>query len=84
MPTYFFHCTDGDDFVLDRTGREAEHFELDSTAMAVAEEVSCRLPASFDWSGWVVSVYDSEGRQVAVVPFAPRLYRSEHSMPVAA
>jgi hypothetical protein len=27
MPLYFFHLRDGDDFVLDREGRELEDFE---------------------------------------------------------
>ena len=84
MPTYFFHCTDGADLILDRTGREVGDFELDSTAIAVAEEASFRLPASFDWSGWVVSVYDADGRQVAVVPFALRRSPSGSVMHLAA
>jgi hypothetical protein len=84
MPTYFFHCTDGADLILDRTGREVEDFELDSTAMGVAEDVAFRLPASFDWSGWVVSVYDADGRQVAIVPFAARDDTSTSIMHLAA
>jgi hypothetical protein len=83
MPRYF-HCTDGADLVLDRTGREAERSELDSTAMAVTEDVAFRLPASFDWSGWVVFVYDAGVRQVAVVPFAARRRPSSSVMDVAA
>jgi hypothetical protein len=66
---HFFHCTDGRDFVLDATGEEVEIFELDLGAEAAAAHVARGFPASFDWSGWFVAVYDGLGQQVAVIPF---------------
>jgi hypothetical protein len=70
VATYFFHCTDGTDFLLDRRGHEADDCELEAEVVAVLTMRS--LPPSYDWSGWVVCVYDEDGHQVSVVPFPDR------------
>jgi hypothetical protein len=81
MTKYFFHCTDGTDFVLDPSGEELEAFEIDLGAEAAAAHLARGFPASFDWSGWIVAVYDSVGQQVAVIPFPTRPSRPRVSAP---
>jgi hypothetical protein len=69
MPTHFFHCTDGYDLVLDHAGRSVSaKADLCRRARAAAERLMDRLP-DHDWSGWVVSVQDGNGRMAAVIPF---------------
>ena len=72
MSKHFFHCIEGVDLILDKAGREAEYFEVDLVATGVAEEISCWVTPSFDWSDWIVSVHNENGRQIAVVPFPSR------------
>jgi hypothetical protein len=69
MARHFFHCTNGVDLVPDGRGHEADHYNVDLIAQEIAERMVRALPASFDWSAWIVSVHDADGRQVAVVPF---------------
>jgi Domain of unknown function (DUF6894) len=76
MAVHYFHCTDGIDLVLDRTGRRVEApDDLVENACAAAERIMDALPPDLDWSSWVVSVQDGGGRQVAVVPFPLRTQR---------
>jgi hypothetical protein len=76
MSVHHFHCTDGIDLVLDRTGRSVGSPEdLFGNACLAAESIMDALPPDLDWSGWVVSVQDGGGRQVAVVPFPLRAQR---------
>ena len=69
MPTHYFHCTDGYDLVLDSEGRSVRSkTDLRRRAGAAAERLMGRLPGH-DWSAWVVSVQDRDGRMAAVIPF---------------
>ncbi len=71
MAVHFYHCTDGKNLILDRTGRRTRsEKDIDLLACQVAGEVMRSTDANFDWSGWLVSVQDSTGSMVTVVPFS--------------
>jgi hypothetical protein len=75
MAAHYYHCTDGIDLVLDRTGhRTRSSGELHSRACRVAEDLMNAIPPDIDWSRWIVSVHDEQGTLVDTVPFpvAPR------------
>jgi hypothetical protein len=70
MAVQYFHCTDGVDLVLDRTGRDVRsRRDRRLWAGRVAEDIMAAIPPGIDWSAWVVSVQDRRGQQVEVVPF---------------
>jgi hypothetical protein len=70
MPIHYFHCTDGKNLILDRTGRDTRsQHEVEPVAFQIAGELMTRAPAPLDWSDWLVSVQDDTGSMVAVVPF---------------
>ena len=70
MAVQYFHCTDGIDLVLDRTGRDVRSKrDRRLWASQVAEAIMAAIPPGVDWSGWVVSVQDRRGAQVEVMPF---------------
>jgi hypothetical protein len=70
MPVHYFHCSDGVDLVLDRTGRNTRSKrDLHFRACQVAEDIMAAIPPGLDWSNWVVSVHDRRGALVKVVPF---------------
>src|SRR5688500_18970309 len=78
MARYFFHCTDGADFMLDRRGsKAADGAQALGQALLVAERTMCELPDYEDWASWVVCVYDDEQRMIATVPFAMPVRPSE-------
>ena len=69
MAIHYFHCTDGTDLILDRSGRETvAHSDIFARAHSVAREVMDSLPAYDEWENWAVHVYD-EGGQIEIVPF---------------
>lgn len=69
MAIHYYHCTDGIDLILDRSGRETRDFgELRPQAMSVAGSLMRELPDYADWERWSVYVYDATG-EVDVVPF---------------
>ena len=72
MAKYFFHCTDGIDLALDRDGIDCSDDDILAEAQAASRRMMRALPASFDWSGWMVCVYDDKGRQVGAEPFPAR------------
>ena len=76
MARHFFHCTNGIDLVTDGRGQHADSYSIDLIAQEIVERMVRALPASFDWSAWVVAVHDAEGHQVAVVPFPARARRT--------
>jgi hypothetical protein len=62
MPTHYFHCTDGVDFVLDRHGCEVDNeSEVQRLAARAVTRLMQRLPAYRDWTSWLVSVHDEGG-----------------------
>lgn len=70
MAVHYFHCTDGVDLVLDRTGQDTRSKrERHQRACRVAERIMRAIPPGVDWSTWVVSVQDRRGALVEVVPF---------------
>ncbi len=69
MAVHYFHCTDGIDLIIDRSGREASGAaDLRGRARAVADEIKRAVPEFQDWEDWAVHVYDGRG-EVAIVPF---------------
>ncbi|HEY7383856.1 MAG TPA: hypothetical protein VH743_09325 [Beijerinckiaceae bacterium] len=76
MAKHFFHCTNGIDLVPDGRGQHADFYNIDLIAQEIAERMIHALPASFDWSAWIVAVHDADGHQVAVVPFAAHVRRA--------
>lgn len=69
MAVHYFHCTDGIDLIVDRTGRDASpSADLIGRARAVADEIRRAVPAYREWEDWAVHVYDERG-EVAIVPF---------------
>lgn len=71
MAVHYFHCTDGVDLIIDRTGQDARSFrDLRLRARAVAERIKQAVPSFQDWRNWSVYVYDAVG-EVVVVPFEP-------------
>ena len=82
---HYFHCTDGADLIVDRTGRETgSPSQLGGLARAVADEIMAAVPAHGEWTDWAVHVYDERG-EVAIVPFeteapvAPRRQKTASS-----
>lgn len=72
MAIHYFHCTDGIDLVLDRSGRETRDFgDVRPQALSVADELMREVPDYAEWERWSVCVYDETG-QVEVVPFPPK------------
>jgi hypothetical protein len=71
MPVrYFYHLTDGNDLIIDNTGRRTRSKkEVEPLAFSIAGELMSEVPGEVDWSEWLVSVQDSRGAMVAVVPF---------------
>jgi hypothetical protein len=69
MAIHYFHCTDGTDLILDRSGREAlAHQDVLARARSVAREVMQAVPNYDEWENWSVHVYDERG-QLEIVPF---------------
>lgn len=66
---YYFHATDGYEFVIDRTGRRLGAGDLHEVAAEVAASVRHRLGLLADLADWLVVVQDSDGRQVEVLAF---------------
>jgi hypothetical protein len=70
MPTYYFHCTNGVDFVLDQKGFDAEHEgEVRRWAARAASRLMQRLPTYRGWTSWLVSVHDEDGFLIDTVLF---------------
>lgn len=70
MAIHYFHCTDGVDLVLDRSGRDtAGGGALLPQAASVADALMRELPGYEDWERWAVHVYDATG-EVEIVPFS--------------
>jgi len=74
MAVHYFHCTDGKDLIVDRTGwRTRSKREVEPVAFRVASELMRSASGPVDWSDWLVSVQDSNGSMVAVVSFPDAL-----------
>ena len=73
MTRHYFHCTDGMDLILDRTGRLTRNSrDVERYAHETAQAVMQNLPSYAEWARWLVCIYDDQG-QVDVTPFpAPR------------
>lgn len=72
MALHYFHCSDGADLLIDRTGRDlALGRSVSHDAVETAEALIERLPAYDDWEKWSVYVYDQFG-EVGIVPFPTR------------
>jgi hypothetical protein len=70
MPTYYYHCTDGWDLLIDRSGSPAQNrSQIRRAAQACARRVMRTLPSFGQWAGWIVSVHDEEGRLVDTIEF---------------
>ena len=70
MSTYFLHCTDGVDMVLDRIGTEVANGEdLRRVAFGSALQLMRSLPKHHGWTDWIVAAHDEEGFQVETVRF---------------
>lgn len=74
MPVHFFHCSDGTDLVLDRSGRETPDLSaVRPQALSIAGELMRGVPDYGEWERWSVYVYDELG-EVEIIPF-PELKR---------
>ena len=72
MTRHYFHCTDGVDFIIDRTGRlTRDHRDIERCAREAAWDVMRSLPSYAEWANWLVCVYDDQG-QIDVTPFPAR------------
>lgn len=70
MQAYYFHCTDGYDLILDRSGRRVRsRRSAELVAYTIAGRVMRTAPGGTDWSRWLVTVQDQSGSMVTVVPF---------------
>ena len=70
MPRYFFHCTDGDRFLLDEIGADLANLdEAHIHALQIARDISGRISGVRGWSGWSVQVTDELAQKVLIVPF---------------
>jgi hypothetical protein len=68
MPLLRFHCTDGENVVLDLSGRTIPYHAARQAAGAVASRLVEALPAH-EWGSWNVVVYDDQGYTVDEVAF---------------
>jgi hypothetical protein len=65
----YFHCTDGVDMVVDRTGQHIRDLdEVAGRARAVAQRLMRALPDYDEWGKWAVHAYDAFG-EVAIIDF---------------
>ena len=70
MARHYFHCSDGHDLVLDRTGRDISGLAAPRVqAVRIARSMMDALADYGSWEGWSVHIYDGTG-EVGVVPFA--------------
>lgn len=68
---YRFHCTDGHDAVIDRSGRAiGRQILVKRHAERVARTMMEASDSRIDWSGWIVDVHDAQGRRALALPFA--------------
>ena len=68
MPLLRFHCTDGENVVLDLSGRNIPYHAARQAAGAVASRLVEALPAH-EWGSWNVVVHDDQGYTVEEVAF---------------
>jgi len=62
MAVHHFHCTNGIDMVIDKTGRDVSTAdEISSQAQAVAADLMRSVPGYHEWWNWSVHVYDAQG-----------------------
>ena len=75
MRVYHFHCTDGYDLIVDKRGRKLRsEADIEAHAKAAARRAMGERrsdAAPWLWAGWLVSVHDDIGEQVAVISFRP-------------
>lgn len=70
MASHYFHSTNGEDVIFDHRGLDLDRLEdLHATAEAIAARLMRSVPGYRDWAGWIVCVYDGEGRCIDEVPF---------------
>ena len=69
MAIHYFHCTDGVDLILDRSGCESRAIgDAIEKAREVAGRIMGAVPSYSEWDSWAVHVYDETG-PLEVVPF---------------
>jgi hypothetical protein len=76
LPRFYFHCSDGSDFVVDREGLEVQGSDVLWCALRAAARLMNALPTYDGWSAWTVSVHNERGSLVETVPF-PHVHGSE-------
>lgn len=71
MPRYFFHLTDGREFIRDEDGVEIDGPSgLDDCARRAVREIVADNP-DVDWNGWTVEVTDQGERILLRLPLSP-------------
>lgn len=69
MAIHYFHCTDGTDLIVDRSGSDARGVrEVRQRARDAADEIMRAVPGYHEWQDWAVHVYDARG-EVEIMPF---------------
>jgi hypothetical protein len=69
MSRVYFHCSDGNDLVIDRVGVEADGSDILWCAIRAAERLMRSLPNYDEWANWSVAVHDERGCLVDTLPF---------------
>lgn len=70
MAHLYFHCTNADEAMRDRSGRDvASLAEAHREALAIARLVMDRVSGLPDFRDWLIHVEDEEGSELMLVPF---------------
>jgi Domain of unknown function (DUF6894) len=76
MAHYFFHCSGGQEVLVDHNGDEVENLtEARDRAFRVVSWLAA-TPGGQDWRNWTVHVSNDDGVEVLQVPFALVLGRA--------
>jgi hypothetical protein len=70
MAHLYFHCTNADEAMRDRSGRDvASLAEAHREALAIARLVMDSVSGLPDFRDWLIHVEDEEGSELMLVPF---------------
>jgi hypothetical protein len=69
MTALYFHCSDDEHVLMDRTGRAMNLSEAREHAERLVRTY-VMTPSSEDWRNWILHVTDDLGTEIFELPFA--------------
>jgi hypothetical protein len=70
MREVFFHCSNADHFLVDRSGACVRDFSEACAHALRLVHAMMTTPNTEDWRGWELLVTDDLGEEILAVPFA--------------